>query len=238
VGIGDMSEEQYIRRFCSRVAKMPLRSGRYHYPIRWIKQETDKGKPVFIPRRSTRRAKGAMTAEQAKIALTRFSERYLRTTEPGKFLKILVDSSMSLERINTRIQELQDRSFWIPDVLIIDYADRLDAPRYLKEKLEQVDYNWKFMRQLALDYHCLVLTATQVRRSGYGGRRLQTRDDAADNKNKNAHVTGLIGINVNSLQELYNVRTLNWVVQREHTSRSIVHTAGCPALSNPCVISC
>lgn len=235
VGIGDMSQDDYIKRFCSRITGKPERKQTYKYPTGW-KQPLVSIRKVFIPKTKKKTGTG-LTAAMAKAGVDKFVEHYLRTKERGKFFRMFVDFTISVDQIESKLQEFQSYDNWIPDVLIIDYADRLDPPVGIREKLEQVDYNWKHLRRIAMDYHSLVVTATQVRRSGYRGH-LQTRDDAADNKNKNAHVTGMIGINSTADEFQNDTRTLNWIVLRGHTIRNTVHTAGCPAIANPCVISC
>jgi hypothetical protein len=149
---------------------------------------------------------------------------------------MLVVGEISVQSIETSIKQLQDAEAWSPDILVIDYADRLSPPKGIQDKIVQIEHNWNHLRSIALDHHCLVVTGTQVKRTGYKGF-LQTRDDVSDSKNKTAIVTGLIGICARMEEYNYDTRRLNWIVCREHTSRSAISVAGCPAIGCPCIIA-
>jgi hypothetical protein len=232
IGIGDMSQTQYNRRFYSRIAYRPWSKCEYMFPTGWNPKDGNN----TLPKRQKRTAKAHITVKEIEKALRKFSENYLQTDKPGKFFKMLTVGSISIAEIETIIRQYEDVESWTPDVLIIDYADRLSPPKGLQDKIAITDHNWNRLRDIALENHNLVVTATQAKRSAYKGF-LQTRDDVADSKTKTAVVTGLIGICANSEEYQNQTRRLNWIVCRGYTRRSMVTVAACPAISNPAVIS-
>jgi len=233
IGIGDMSSSQYQSRMISRLAGRPWNKGEYWYPTGW----KNPGEYCTLPTRKKKKVGNRITKEEIDSARNQFSERYFGGTKKfGKYMKMIVEGEMSVSEIESHIMRFQDLESWSPDVLVIDYADRLSPPKGVQDKIMQTEQNWNRLREIALQQHCLVVTATQTRRSGYKGHP-QTRDDVSDSKSKTAVVTGLIGINAFEEEYKYDTRRLNWVVCREHTKRSVISVAGCPAIANPAVLS-
>jgi hypothetical protein len=168
--------------------------------------------------------------------MQKFCFKHFGTEELGRYFKMYAVPQITVAEIQSLIHQNQDLESWSPDILVIDYADRISMPKGVQEKIMGTDQNWDTLRAFGLDYNCLVATATQSRRSGYGGKPM-TRDDVSDSKNKTAVVTGLIGICAYDEEYKKDTRRLNWIVNREYASKSIISVAGCPAIGHPCVIS-
>ena len=132
-------------------------------------------------------------------------------------------------------------------MVVIDYADLLGVEEHTKRQdvRHQMNASWMTMRRIALTYHCLVVTATQTAATAYNSWIIRKKDFSED-KRKNAHVTGMIGINQSeksddgqpSEKEL-GVYRLNWVVLRGGgwPESKVVWTAGNLAVACPCIIS-
>lgn len=230
-GIGDMSLDQTLWRYQARIARKPYNKQTYYYPVGW-KSKSPEG--YIFPRRKKRKSKTNLTLKEFEKARKKFHEWILGTDRD--MFKMLCEPEMGVSQIRTSILKLKDRDGWIPDVIVLDYADLLEAPSTKNDKLDQIDENWRRLRNLALEFNCLLVTATQVKRTGYT-KLWQELGDVSDQKKKAAHVNGMIGINFRLPEEEKEVRRLNWVKLRETTPRRRVQVAGCFALANPCVIS-
>lgn len=132
------------------------------------------------------------------------------------------------------------REGWMPDVVVIDYADLLasEAGTGRLDFRHQIDATWKILRRISLDYHILVLTATQAAARAYEQWLIRKKDFSED-KRKNAHVTGMIGINQTPGEKKKGIYRLNWIFLRdgEWTENQYVWTAGNLALGCPAMRS-
>ncbi len=230
--IGDMSESQITRRQQARLCNRPLRAMKYHYPIRLKSRTTG-----YSLKRSTKITTRGLTIKDIERAQKRFREEFTKSRK--SYLRQLVQPTMSVTDIKTRLMRLQDTEDFVPDVIVVDYADLLQAPKGIKEKRDQINENWKELRQIALEKHALVVTATQANAKAHKLER-QGRSSFSDNQLKQAHVTCMVGINANEQEMRDGIARLELIVAREgpHPEGFQVYTANCLPLANPCVRSC
>jgi hypothetical protein len=131
--------------------------------------------------------------------------------------------------------------FTVQGILVhncVDYADLFaDLPGH-KEKRDQIDANWKHMKAISQEFHCCVLTATQAKAESYSAYTLNMRH-FSDDKRKNAHVDGIIGINQTDDEKVAQVARWNWIVRRnaDFSPGRFLHVAECRPLANVCVLS-
>jgi hypothetical protein len=111
------------------------------------------------------------------------------------------NGTLSVQDVSSMLNDWS-REDWRPDVVCIDYADILAPPAGIKDSLEQTDMNWKLMRRLAQEHHCLVLTATQANADAYKTDRALRRSNFSGRKTKLAHVGGMLGLNKGELRGL------------------------------------
>jgi replicative DNA helicase len=148
-------------------------------------------------------------------------------------------STAKVSDIRLEIDE-QIKHGWIPDVIVIDYADIL-APETGTSGLDfrhQTNETWKALRRLSQDYHCLVITATQSDARSYDGKLL-TMSNFSEDKRKLSHVTGVVGLNQSPEEKKNGIYRLNWVVLREgvYLEQNCITVAGCLGIANPAMIS-
>jgi hypothetical protein len=236
VGIGDMTEDQYKRRFYSRICGQSWDRKEYWYPVTW-KQSPNGSRKVNLPHRIKKRDKVRLISKEIQAIISKFGNKYLGLPTLANHLKMMVVGEITVAEIESTIKKLQDVNDWSPDVVVIDYMDMLTPPKGVDDKMTQIERDWRKIRTMASDNHYLVVSGTQSKRSAYKGHP-QTRDDVADNKFKTAIVTGMIGICAYQEEFDYNTRRLNWIVCREGIYKNIVSTAACPAVSNPAVLVC
>lgn len=230
--LGDMSQGQVLKRFAARACGRPLDPCRYEYPTS-IETPDDK---ASLPTLETeyRRHSDALTEDDVaavmkEAALTYGDDRLKLSCHPN--------SSLSVGGVET-ILEAWDRDGWRPDVVVLDYVDLAAPIDGRADVRDQVNASWKALRALSQKWHCLVVTATQTDTDGYSARVL-ARDNFSEDKRKNAHVTGMIGINQSDREKAGGLYRLNWVVARdlEFGEKKCLWLASCLAVANPCVLS-
>jgi len=103
-----------------------------------------------------------------------------------------LNNTLSVSKIRTILSEWEMQNF-IPDVVIIDYADLLvsHGPGEFRHQQNQI---WKDLRGLNQELNCLMITATQADSRAYVKNRLDLSNFSED-KRKYAHVTAMYGLN-------------------------------------------
>ena len=67
------------------------------------------------------------------------------------------------------LDDWEAREGFVPDVIVIDYADLLEADGKSTEFRHKQDSIWKGLRAMSQKRHALVLTATQADAASYTG---------------------------------------------------------------------
>ncbi len=230
--IGDMSAEQVGQRLLTRAAGRPLFAGTYDSPV------------------SLKREGEGVKHQREKVTLTNdLSGRdvwcSLRETVKHKiksadsYLKLSVHPARSLSVPGlTAVLRNWERQGFVPDVVVLDYADLL-APMDSKiDKRDQINESWLALRALSQTLHCLVITATQAKAAAYY-IDLLTMDHFTDDRRKFDHMNSCIGINQTVDEKAADIQRLNFVTLREGAfdERRVVHCALCLPAANPCVRS-
>jgi hypothetical protein len=228
--VGDMTDSQVNERLMVRTAKRPRWAEEIKYPLD-IQPGRKKNKTVVLTE-DRNYTKPLSKAEMGK-ALDQRSTALLG-------IQCVPNSSMSVADIQADITGLIHEG-WVPDVVVIDYADIL-APEpgtSGQDYRHQINVTWQALRRLSQQNHILVVTATQSSASSYGAHILR-REHFSEDKRKYSHVTGLIGINQDHPEEKdEGIFRLNWIVLREgsYSDSRCVHVAGCLAIANPAIVS-
>lgn len=236
---GDMSERQMMRRILARAARHPIRAK--SWPLE-----------VQVPKKM-RRVEGEI---QVKCETLVF-DKPLDWRQALKACKEVVDfkvkgkdffrlatypnSTLSVKGIEAQIL-IWEKEGWMPDIVIVDYADILDedaAAPGQGEARHKTNASWKQQRALSQKYHLLYITATQANAASYDQDTMR-RNNFSEDKRKLAHVTGMIGINQSENDRKVNAFRLNWIATREgeYTEGQTVAVAACLALGMPAVKSC
>ena len=232
--VGDMGQNQTMRRLMIRASKQPRYPKEIDYPIKIWRDKKDRIKLEqderdFTKKLSWRKAKKA--CDKVMLKKVKSNETYLK-------LSCHFNSTLSVDGIESILQDWE-RSDWIPDIVVIDYADILKM-QYLKfEGRDCINETWKRLRALSQRRHCLLITATQSDAASYD-RGTMKMGNFSDDRRKIDSVRGMIGINQTESEKKKGITRLNWVSLNDdefHPSQC-VHVAGCLALSNPAIRSC
>lgn len=234
---GDMSQIQVQRRILTRFCRIP-RGKRNSFT-----------KPTSIELKRNGRLKEAsvqsivvekpkLTNALAQQGMERF--KLLTGVKESKLkLKCVGSSALSASNIESDVQSLI-RSGWVPDVVVIDYADVL-APEPNSKSWDyrhQINETWKVLRRISQTFHLLLVTATQTAATSYDSWLIK-KSHFSEDKRKNAHVTGMLGINQTPSEKKIGVYRLNWIFLREGewTEEQVCWTVGDLSIGCPCIIS-
>lgn len=156
-----------------------------------------------------------LTAEDAKTALQGFFRRYRRrlrlSTHPA--------GTLTVTDIRGLLDDWERRDGFVPDVIIIDYADLLSADdSQIKEFRHRQDHIWRSLRALSQERHVLLITATQADAESYRKGRL-SMENFSEDKRKLAHVTAQFGLNQDpgGREKRLGILRVNEIVVREGT---------------------
>lgn len=127
-----------------------------------------------------------------------------KITQKNRFIKNIrlatfPNDTVSVSMIDKELQKLIERHKFIPDVVIIDYADLLIAEKQ-KDFRHQQNEIWKGLSRIRQEYKCCLITATQSNAQGHVVKNLDLTNYSED-KRKFAHVTAMYALN-----QTYNER--------------------------------
>lgn len=231
--VGDMSQNQIMRRLMCRLTQHPIKPP-YTFEVP-VEVSRDGGQPVADVITETRSYDGPL---QWGKAWKTCKKKMRRRKQPLLRLSVHPNSSINVEGIAGTLN-VWERAGWVPDVVIIDYADILAMPAgYTPGDREAINATWKDLRSLSQRRHILVVTATQADAASYTASTI-TRSNFSDDRRKNDHVTGMLGINATEEEQGMGVFRLNWTKRREeaYIESRCVHVAGCLHIGRPHIVS-
>ena len=223
--VGDMTKTQIMRRMAERWARRPIRAGKFKIPI--SARYGDDGLQIEW---DVRVAEERLTPQEVFRAVKRScrGQDWFR-------LSCHLNDSIDVYGLESILKDWS-RTGWVPDIVLVDYADILAPPKGIKDPLEQIDKTWKALRRMSQEYHCLVVTGTQSNAAAYSKKeQTLSKKHFSGRKTKLAHATGIIGLNVTDEYRDKNVTGLNWIARRDgkYTERFMFRVAGCFDIANP-----
>jgi replicative DNA helicase len=143
--------------------------------------------------------------------------------------------SVTVKDIEVYLNNLEYYDKWIPDVVVIDYADLISS-KLKGEYRHQLDDIWANLRRLALERNICVVTASQ---SGRAAAKADSTDETiAEDIRKIAHVTKMIAINATNEEKANGIYRIAQLAERDdeqHFEQSLV--LSCLDLGQVCIDS-
>lgn len=152
-----------------------------------------------------------LTKEEAKHAIEKF---YINTERSFK-LSSHANGTLSIAKIKAKLQSWEMVDNFIPDIILIDYADLLEMGGNIEFRQKQNEI-WKALRGLSQETNSLVISPTQADANSYEKDTLSLRNFSED-KRKYAHVTAFYGLNQDKdgREKKLNMMRINELVVRE-----------------------
>jgi len=215
--VGDLSEGQILLRLGVRLAGLPMHSnqvGEIRVPTSISVDRSDE-EPKVTTEWQTMNCDRVVTRRAAIQAARKFRRSCGIGDERHRLMiSVHPNTSINVMAIEGILQRWRYERDFVPDVVIIDYADILAPELDRKDFRHQTNDTWKALRRLSQEWHCLVIAPTQASTASYDAE-VQTMRHFSEDKRKLAHVTGMMGLNQTDDEKRRGLMRLNWVVLRE-----------------------
>ena len=125
------------------------------------------------------------------------------------------NTTLNVQGIRAHLDTWEHFEGWVPDVILIDYADIM-APEpgdEHKETRHQQNGTWKAMRRLSQEKHSLVIVPTQSDAESYDAVRLQLKH-FSEARTKYDHVTAMLGLNQSDEEKRRGIARAGWMLLR------------------------
>ncbi len=201
----EMTERQMVRRAWQSLTGQPRKEVNVTIPSF---QEEDGGRWGLLWKKEKRKAADLQSIEKFQKTL----RRRFRTGD----VKIvsLPAYSASVEDLSAHIDNMGYYDGYVPDVVIVDYADLVAPSRGFRgDYRHQLDDTWKKLRRMAQERNCLVVTASQAEKSSFNEDLTETH--VAEDIRKLAHVTSMIGLNRTKAEEERGLMRVNQLAIRD-----------------------
>jgi len=231
--VGDLSEGQILRRIAVRITGLPLwksQCGVIRVPERVEFVGLDETPSVSY---RNHKCSEPVSMGSCSAAIKKFLRRCgIPAHRPYLLVSVHPTGSLSVKNLESILDGWEVQHNFIPDVVVIDYADILAPEDPRLQARDQVNSIWAAMRRLSQERHCLVVAPTQADTESYD-RQTQTMRNFSEDKRKLAHVTGMLGLNQIETEKQLNLMRLNWLVLREsaYQPAKCLWVAQCFALS-------
>lgn len=228
---GDQTKAQLDRRMAGRASKRPYKL-RTDYRVKYPKEMYVGDPPELVFKEHT--FDGPMPWQQANKALIKLGTKYGHDR-----LRVSVHRNRSISVLG--IENILDdwgRDGWIPDIIIVDYADILAPISGAVMDRDNINATWQGFRALSQKTHSCLVTATQTDAASFGAKVLK-RSNFTDDRRKLDHVTTMIGINQEDGEKNLQLTRLNLILGRdlEWSEDTCIWCAQCLAVANPAVLA-
>lgn len=125
-------------------------------------------------------------------------------------------TTINVAGIKAQLAILEQQENFVPDILIIDYADILDSEEKARrlEYRHQINTTWMALRALSQEKNCAVITATQAKDDAKKRSSVE-QWDASEDKRKLGHVTGMLALNQTPEEKRYGVMRISNLASRD-----------------------
>jgi len=139
----------------------------------------------------------------------------MRLSLRGADLRIETMPSMtaSLADIENSLTNLEVYENFVPDIIVIDYADIIVPERYNRENRQEIDLIWKTLRGWAQKRNCSVITGSQTNREALD--RDAKGKNIAEDIRKLGHVSKMIALNQTEKEYEANIMRVSSLKERD-----------------------
>ena len=199
----EMSENQVLRRYWTALSGQ-LNKDKDDINYSYFEKDGDKWeiKHKVISRK-------AVSIEEIEK-----KQKHFRRLFRGGDIRVLATPAYSwtIERLDAEIDKLVEQEGFVPDVIIVDYADIM-APSEKGDYRNQLDGIWKRLRGMAQKRKAVVFTASQSGRASID-KNVDLKDIAEDIR-KLAHITSMVSLNQSPAEKKTGILRLKQLAVRE-----------------------
>lgn len=226
--IGDMAEKQYHRRLLTRVSGHPRKAQTVRYPISFDGYTAEFEERIF---------KENMDETLANAALDRMLKNVIKSDQSYFKISNHPSGSLNANQLKTLIDNLANKG-WVPDCVILDYADNLSPIRKREAERLEIGDTWQVFSDIRTTFDLCFITATQSDTDSFSVKT-QTKKNFTGSRTKYDHCTGVIALNQTPEEKEQQIMRINCLKHRdgESVESKCVHVVGCPPLGRPVIKS-
>lgn len=203
----EMTEKQSLRRLWQMICGAPIRTGSY---VRSLFVEGDDGWRIEA---SSRKYRGL--DEWTKQEIEEAQRKAIVNSRGGQIkLFTFPTRSFSVADLLVLVENLENYDNWIPDVIVVDYADIMKSGSQDKDERNKLNEIWLALRGLAQLRHIAVVSASQSGRETLKGKDNQASDVSEDIR-KIAHVSGFATLNQTSEEKAVGIMRVSCDIRRD-----------------------
>ncbi len=241
--LGDMTRDQIMERMGVRIAKTPLEPMRLKIPRDFKYEKPSKGededpqKRKALIRYDEKSFDDKLDWRMAWKACQEVCRSRIKSDQSYWKLFSHAPDMLHCRDIEQALTDLE-REDWVPDCVVVDYADLLNMSYAGKEGRDCINETWKHLRKISVLHHCLVVTATQTNAQSSEAWVIRRRHFSED-KRKRAHITAGYGLNQTESEKDLQIMRLNNIKKRKgaYKESSCVSVIACLDLANCAVRS-
>lgn len=202
----EMTEEQMTRRFwesmsgCSRYGEDAPGSSF---------QDNGSGKYLLVS--GTRHTKRLDLSDEGIISV---QENYKALTDGLLKFRCYPPKTLTVQKLQSELKILEVFENFVPDVIVIDYADIMALPQGRERRL-QLDDLWALLKSITNERDILIVTASQTNRETLGGHRDADERNVAEASAKINHVNRMITINRSPKDKKMGIYRMSCQTMRE-----------------------
>jgi hypothetical protein len=150
--------------------------------------------------------------KEAWQAMVRWRKRHRKEFK----LCTYANETLTVSEIKSLLDIWERQESFIPDLIVVDYADILAPDRDVShyDFRNQTNKLWQRLRSLSQERRCLIVTATQSDAKSYDQETLR-KFNFSEDKRKFAHVTAMYGLNQTEEEKKIGILRINELVIRE-----------------------
>lgn len=232
--VGDMTRRQVNRRFFAHAAEWPFFSEDLEWPckIKWPTAMDNNGNIDH----EIREFRGPLDEKTCKAAQIKF-QKAIKSRECYFKLSCHSNNSITVYGVKDVLRELE-RDGFVPEVVVVDYADNLGPPNSRMESRDQINLTWSILRQISMDRDCLLVTATQGNRESYEAKTGKMKH-ISEEKRKLGHIDAMAFINQSDAEKDVGGYRLNWIKNRNtgFSPKRCCYVAGCLEVAHAAILS-
>lgn len=224
----EMTEKQMIRRSWRSLLGQPKNTKTVKIPFFEKDEDSER---FFISEKEEQRE----GIDPSKVV--EYQKKFRRKFRKGDVRIISLPSkSATVQDLNSHLDNLEHFENFIPDVVVLDYADLLIPDKTVKEYRHGLDNIWSMLRSTAMARNILLVTASQTEKGTF--KQDISEGSAAEDIRKIAHITCGLALNQKKEEAKMGVMRVAQVVTREDApcfEQAIV--LQCLDIGRPCIDS-
>jgi hypothetical protein len=206
----EMPKNQMLRRIWTALTKRPRGPKVVRVPYFVEMDESRDDKPMYKVEYEDKAAEGAELTQEFFADWVKKFKKYFKGGDIK--LKCIPAKTATVQDLATYLDNLEYYENWIPDVVVLDYADLMTS-KVKGEERHKLDDIWSNLRRIALQREICIITASQANRAGI--HEDLDMEHAAEDIRKVAHVTKMLGINATKEEKANGLFRISQIAERD-----------------------